>query len=89
MIRVFSFVPSNGAKTFDCTKASWNSKGGHRDQEKATFHFRRVGTEVYSFECPSGTGSGEWVNFEVMPAGGDTNMQWHQNKHSGFYIEII
>lgn len=86
MIRVFSFVPSGSLKTIDCNKSSWNAKNGYRDQAVGTFHYSRTPVDVYSFACPS---SEKYINYELMPAGGDTNMQWLQSKTSGFYIEIV
>ena len=83
---LFEFVPNNG-DTFNPYTASWNSKGGYRNQQLTTYKYVKGGNSlVYSTLCPSG---GKKWNFEFVSANGDNNLSWDWTNGEGPYLEII
>lgn len=84
--QLFEFVPNNG-DSFNVWTASWNNKGGYRNQQLTTFKYVKGGNDlVYSFPCPSG---GKKVNYEFVSANGDNNLSWDWTNGEGPYLEII
>ncbi|KAA8893820.1 hypothetical protein FN846DRAFT_895646 [Sphaerosporella brunnea] len=82
---IFNFVPSNGV-TFDASKATWNQRTGHRDQQAATYT-HGAGTDIiYSFTCPSG---GKYLNYELAASRGEVNIQWYSPHGEGMWLEVV
>lgn len=81
--QLFEFIPTN----FNVWTASWNSKGGYRNQQLTTYKYVKGGSSlVYSFTCPSGT---KKLYYEVVSANGDNNLSWDWTNGEGLQLEIV